>query len=521
MRKLLLLLCLAVFAVVGLQTRSAHAASFVVTYAADTASASTVKLIKNGKVFSDITDVYTMTWNATRQVYETTSLDDGTFINGYYRIEAGSGNIVIDTVSINSAIIDADQLEDKFVRNDGDDMKRGNLQVRPASGTTNVELLIDNSSTTMQITATDTGSVSTSGHILQLQASSIDLQTSGGSDIPITGIGQSSTANSAVTRANIDTLKGTGWTWDSGANTIMGLRDDLDAIIGTGTFTANDSLFLTGSGGGGSIALNWNFDPVAVNDSVDYYEIYYSQSALAGYSQSGAAALSTGTLSSMRSTMKRMGLPDRDGTTTTFLSHSSWYFIVVGFDHSDPAQAWGSNQVLVSGGEDELDSNVPLIGGSSVVSGLGQLANEVSALQSGLSSSGAGVKVWYASNFVGAAGAAPTEVTWYQAAAAATQRILFTFYKDVTFNTLRFRFQSTHDGASKSGTFYLGSDAGTATKTVTHSATPDTWQDSYLTQDVSALDDGIYQGSISIEDGSSTTADTLFIRRVIVESIHQ
>lgn len=520
MRKLILFLVLALAAIAP---ASSMGATFYFSWYADTASASTCKLIKTGKVFADVTDVYTLTWNATDQIYQV-SLDDATFAPDYYRIEEGSGNIVVEQFYLTGAALEGDDVEDLFVRNDGDDVKRGNLYIRPASGTTNSELQIDNNSTTITLQASDTAGAGTN-RILQLIASSVDLQNQASSDIIVTGIGQSSTANSAATRSNIDSLK-TGGSSGAGWSSEMNLLEHesrLDDLEGTGTFTANDSLFLSGSGGRGRMDLNWAFDPSAVNDSVEHYEVYYSQSALAGYSQSGAAALSSATLTQIRGNMSRMGLPDRTATSTTMLTFENWYVIVVAIDHTSPTpQAWGSNQVLITGADSPIDNTTPLIGdATSVVDAVEQLANELATVIStggSSTSTGAAAKVWYASNFEGTAGGVPTEITWYRAAASTSPRIYFTFFKDATFNTLRMRWQSSHDAASGDGTFYLGTTAGTATKTYTHSATPDTWQDNVLTQDISSLSEGVYQGTISLSDGVAATTDTLFMRRVIVES---
>ena len=508
-------LLIAILCILCFTTTPSQAATFYFSWYADTASASTVKLIKTGKVFADVTDVYTLTWNATDQIYQV-SLDDGTFLPEYYRIEDGSGNIVVEQFYLTGKAIDGDHVEDIFVRNNADDIMRGALEIRPASGTTNVELLIDNSTTTMQISATDTGSVSTSGHILQLQAASIDLQTSAAGDIAITGILNSSTTNSAVTRASRDSLAGAGWVWDSGNNTIMALRDDVDDLMGTGTFTANDTLTLSGDGGGGSINLNWNFDPAGVQDSVEHYEIYYSSSALAGYSQSGAAALSSATLSQIRSNMSRMGLPDRTATATTFLTIHSYYFIIVGFDHTSPtALAWGSNQVLVTGDDDAIDINVPLVGGSDVVAAVGTLANEIDNLKSQTGNSGLVKPLWVHENHAQASSVTLSD--FYNVATAASTNIIVAFKKTSLWDGLRLSCQGRHSQAAgdKCTVSLVCSSLSVSQVFLTTSAV-----DAVLELDCSSLADGQYYATMTIVDSDNNTNDTAYVYYPTIEAFN-
>lgn len=511
MKRLLLFL---VIAIAAMGPASTLAATFYHEWYADTASVNTVKLIRTGQVFGDVTDVYTMTWDATDQLYRAT-LDDATFVNDYYRIEDGSGNIVSEDKCIDSYFIDADQVEDKFVRNDGDDLKRGNLYVRPESGTTNVELRIDNSSNTIILAAMDTISGTTSGKTMQFQAASIDLQNSSSADIPITGIAASGTSNSAVTRAQSDSTRGSGWTYDGGANTIMGLRSDVNDLLGTGTFSANDSLFLTGSGSGGGIRLNWSFDPAGVNDSIAYVQIYYGTTAIAGYSQSGASALSSGTLSAIRASMIPM-YPPRGALSATIPVLENLYVIVVAIDHTSPsAQAWGSNQILVTGVPTLIDPSTPIAGTATSYAGaISAVANAVYNIQSEFGSGGA-VKVLFADNNA-AQYSSVTLSDYYNVATALSSNIVVAFRKSSTFDALRLTGQARHSTAAKTCTPYLVCDALSASTTVeATSATEFT-----LELDCSSLADGTYLAYMKISDSSNSTSDTAYVYYPTIEAFN-
>lgn len=510
MRKLLLILFLAS----SLQSE-ASAAAFVVTWGADTASANVVKLVRIGQAYAAAEpDAYIMTWNATRQVYETTSLDDATFLNDYYQIYDGSGSIVIDTLCVNSNLIDADQIEDKFVRNDGDDLKRGNLYIRPAPGATNTELRIDNSGSIITLQATDT-TAGTSNNILRAIAASFDLENAAGSDIPLTGVAPSAIANSAVTRAMSDSNRGPGWTWNSGANTLMGLRSDVNSLLGTGTFAANDTLFLTGAGAGGGIRLNWSFDPAGVNDSIAFVQVYYGSAAIAGYSQSGAAGLSSPTLSAIRGAMNAI-YPPRGALSATIPVLENYYIIVVAFDHTSPTpQAWGSNQILVTGVPTAIDPSTPIVGTATSYGGaITTLANRIAAIGGTINSK----VLWTQTDVAATGGANPTKGEWWNDDNTLNDRIFFTFYKDPSYTHLRLRGISHHSGASKQGFFSLGTGAGAGDVTVTHSATPHTEQEWQLTVDVSSLSPSVQSATFNLLDLATGTGDTCYVHSLILEA---
>lgn len=501
----------------------ARAATFKFYWDASAQSGNTVKLIRNGYTFAGSSpNVITMTWDATNGIYEAV-LDDGTHVNDYWRIEDGSGNVVVDSFTVSSKIIDADQIEDSFVRNDGDDLKRGNLQVRPESGTTNVELIIDNSGTTIQVTASDTGSVSTTGHVLQFQAASIDLQTSGAADIPVTGVGQSATANSAATRSNIDTLKGSGWAWDSGNNTIMGLRSDVNDLMGTGTFSAYDSLFIDGGGGRGILSVQWSFVPAGVNDSIDFVQIYFGTSAVPGYSQSGAAGLSSATLTQIRSNLTGVIYPERGAFSANIPALQNYYVIVVAFDHTSPTpQAWGSNQVLITGNEDPLDSSTPLIGdASSIVDGLEQLANEVNDVKVNLGG-GNPMKVLFTDNN-SAVASSVTLNRYYNTATAASSNIIVGWYKSSAYDALRISGQARHSDVSQTATVKLEVFTWTGVAAVASgstSVTSTSLTNFSLDLDCSALTDGWYQVIMKIQDDDNSTADTACVHFPTIETFN-
>lgn len=495
---------------------AANGATFNVPFAADTASTNTVKLILHGYLFSDTSpQAYTMTWNSGDQLYYA-ACDDAAFVNGYYRIEDGSGNIVVEEFSINSSEIAGTQVEDVFVRNDGDDVKRGNLYVRPESATTNIDLRIDNSGSTIVLAATDTASGSTSGKVLQLQAASIDLQTSTAADIAVTGVGQSATANSAVTRSNIDTLKGSGWSYDSGNNTIMGLRADVDDLLGTGTFASGDSLFLTGTGQGYGIRVQWAFDPADVNDSISFVQVYYGGTAIPGYAQSGSSALSSATLSAIRGSMSPI-YPPRGSFSVNIPVLENYYIIVVAFDHTSPSpQAWGSNQILVTGVPTVIDPTTPISGSATSYGGaIAANSNAIYAIQSEFGSGGA-VKVLFADQN-SAQASSVTLSDYYNTLTALSSNIAVVFRKSSTFDALRLTGKARHSAAAKICQPYLVCDALSASTSV--EATTAT--EFVVELDCSSLADGTYVAYMKISDTSNSTSDTAYVYYPIIEAYNK
>lgn len=498
MRKILLFLGILLFAA------SASAAPFVVSFKADTASANVVKLVKIGAAFAAAEpDAFIMTWNATRQLYETTSLDDATFVNGYYQIYDGAGAIVVDTLSINSAVIASSQIAPLFVRNDSDAVKRGNLRLRTdPSYTDNVQLRIDNNSTNLEIYAEDTAA--TTGRTMLLRGSAVQLSAQGSAAaIPLTGIAWNSGATAAVPKSSLDSTRGAGWT--SGL-TLVSLDSRLDNLEGTGTFSADDSLFLAGGGGRGVMDVNWSFDPAAVNDSIAFVQVYYGTQPVAGYAQSGAAALSSATLTQIRASMSVLH-PPRGARSVSIPTLSNYYVIVVAFDHTAPTrQAWGSNQVLISGASNPLDSSVPIVGNAgSIEAAITALANKQASFEAGV---GAGAVIMPLFVHHNAAQASSVTLSdFYNVASAPSQNIIVSYYKSSLFDGLRLSGRARHSAVGEKCYPAIHCDALSAQATIIST----TSVDFVLELDCSTLADGWYSAIMKITDSNNATSDTAYV----------
>lgn len=473
-------------------------ATFYATYRAEAESVNTVKLIRNGKVFADVTDVYTMVWNGTTELYEAT-LDDATFTEDYYRIEDGAANIVVKNFPLK--INTTGNVADDFVKNDADDTIIGELTVKPASGTDSQLRIGDETSTT--ITLSGENAAKSADRIVRIQGGSLDLQNRAGSDIKITGLADGTASGDAVSYDQLDAALGVGWTTEN----LVDHETRIANLEGSGTFTTPSvSLAATGRGGRG-ISLNWYMNNSTNEDAVKRYEVYMASSALAGHA---AGALSSAQLAALRAHAQRLNLGsilDNSAYVPTFDDN---YFIVVAFDHDSPETNVASAEVY-GGAGNVLDETTPIVGdATSFAAALTALANEFDKLQTGISSSGyLDLIASQNSPATTAGGTAAGLLEYTNATTSYVKKIIGVFYKDDVFDTIRLRCKLKTDNASYKA--YLKVECDSEEYELNTIAT--SYENSTINLDCSALANGFYEFSveIKIENAAATATMTDWI----------
>lgn len=470
-------------------------ATFYHTFNAEAESASTVKLIRNGKVFADVTDVYTMTWDATNEHYYAT-LDDATFVEDYYRIEEGAANIVVRDHPVK--IKTTADVADLFITNDADDTIIGELSVKPASGT-DTQLRIGDETSTVIVAAAENAAGS-ADRILRVEAGSVDLQNKAAADIKITGLADGTVSGDAVSYDQIAAVQGVGWTTEN----LVDHESRIANLEGSGTFDGSEAVTLAVTGRGGrGVSLNWYMDSSTNEDAVKRYEVYMHNAALAGHS---AGALTAGQLAALRAYSTRVNLGDVRDNSAWIPTYETLYFIIVAFDHDSPETNVASAEANSSPGN-PLDSTTPIIGDAASLTGaLTTLAGKVNEIENNVGSS-AFIQVLAAqrseSATAGAAAGALLEFT--NGTTSYVKKLIFTIEKTSNYDTARLRCKLKTDNASYKAYVQIEVDAASNSyETIATGYTEIT-----LDVDISALSNGIYEGAISIKIENAAAVCTM------------
>jgi 3-deoxy-D-manno-octulosonate 8-phosphate phosphatase KdsC-like HAD superfamily phosphatase len=449
-------------------------------------SASVVKLIRKGKVFADVTDVYTMTWDATHGLYEAT-LDDATFVSDYYRIEEGSANIAVEDFPVRNKTIALADIPDNFVRNDGDDAMLGELSVQPASGT-DTKLRIGNETATA-IRIAGENAAGSADRIIELCGTSVKVQNAAGTAVKITNIATPTAGGDAANKTYVDAV----------STVVAALDTRVVALEGTGTFSSA-AITLTATARRGTIGFSWSMDSSANESAVYTYELYIASTALAGHA---AGTLSAAQLANIRANMQSIGLPSRNARHISVAADETLFCIVVASDHAATPNMVASAQVTAST-TSPLDGSTPIVGAATSIPGaITTLAAELNKIQAAFGGGGA-VKTLYNRMILAttATGASAAALVWTEATGSPVKKSVGRVYKDGVFSQFRIRFEmSTNNAANKAEAKLVVGTLNNTTATFATSATA-----CIITLDCSSLADGLYDLDFEFNGTGGSTA---------------
>ena len=466
--------------------------TFYETVKAAAQSSNTVKLIRNGKLFSDSSpDAYTGTWNATLGHYEFT-LDTTTFVDATtYRVEDGSGNIVLKDYVIHPPVLDESALDTNVVLDNADQTIVGELTVKPASGTDTQYRIGDEDSDSIRITAEN--AAHSASRILEIKATSLNLMAQDGSTaIRVANVAAPVSAGDAVNKTYADAI----------STLVAALDTRVDALEGgSGTFSSPD-VALTATAVNGGIRLNWAMNSAPNESAVHHYELYMSESELAGYS---AGVVSSGILSNIAANMALVSLNERRGKSAFIPTLGRWFFIVVAYDHTGTPVMEGSAQVSAYSGN-ALDSTIPIVGGAeNLASAVGVLAAELENVKTN-SGKGYGRICVFSDNSAAAAASGSTAaalVEYAETNGGYTVKRRVTVFKNSIYKVfeLLYRGKSTVSGSAIQLTC---STATAVDATISNS----TYEQRSIQVNLENLDDGVYELYIETKQVAGTVTIT-------------
>lgn len=467
-------------------------ASFFVTVRATAQSSNDVKLIRQGKVFADTTDVYVMAWDAANGNYYAT-LDDSTFVEDYYRVEDGAANVVIRQLPVKRNVTVAANIADSFIRNDQDDTMIGELAVKPAAGTDTQCRIGDESGSEIRVSAENVAGSTL--RKLVVGCNELGLRGTAGAAVKITNLAAGTAAADAITVSQLDTVKGSGW---SSGMTLKNHDDRLANLEGSGTFST-PSVNIAATRHPLGVGLSWGMNSDPNEAAVLRYEVYMSIIQLAG---AASGVLSAAQLAYIRNGMQRVNLAGIRDRTAFIPSDQNLYCIVIGFDHDSPSVACASAQTFAQAGR-ALDDTLPIIGGAANPhAALATLAGEVNTLRNLLGAGGVPINLFTetlkAAAGSGSAAAALTE--WADATGAYVVKLRGNLQK----SSLYRRILITVDGKSASGGMTVQFVCSTESAAESFSATgyvTKTW-----TVDLSNLTNGSYEWTLELKSNGANIA---------------